>query len=93
MALTRNRNGRDGAVLRAPPPELGILYPSDDDEPIANTEPQYHAITDAVFALKMHLQQLGRTGTIRKMCLVCRFRQPDLSASRCVAVLRSGGPE
>ncbi|MCY4521725.1 MAG: Uma2 family endonuclease [Caldilineaceae bacterium] len=68
MALTRDRNGWDGVVLRDPPQESGILYPSDDDEPMADTELQYYAITDAVFALKMHLQQLGRAGTVRGNC-------------------------
>ncbi|MXZ26524.1 MAG: Uma2 family endonuclease [Caldilineaceae bacterium SB0665_bin_21] len=68
MALTRDRNGWDDVVLRDPPQESGIRYPSDDDEPMADTELQYHAITDAVFALKMHLRQLGRAGTVRGNC-------------------------
>jgi len=68
MTLTRDRNGWDGVVLGDPPQEPGILYPSDDDEPMADTELQYYAITDAVFALKMHLQQLGRAGTVRGNC-------------------------
>ena len=68
MALTRDRNGWDGVVLSDPPQVPGIRYPSDDDEPMADTELQYHAITDAVFALQMHLRQLGRTGTVRGNC-------------------------
>ncbi|MDE0672768.1 MAG: Uma2 family endonuclease [Caldilineaceae bacterium] len=68
MALTRDRNSRDDVVPRDPPQESGILYPSDDDEPMADTELQYHAITNAVFALKMHLQQLGRASTVRGNC-------------------------
>ncbi len=68
MTLTRDRHGWDGVVLRDPPQEPGILYPSDDDEPMADTELQYHAIIDAVFALKMHLRQLGRMGTVRGNC-------------------------
>ena len=68
MALPRDRNGRDGVVLSDPPQVSGIRYPSDDDEPIAETEPQYHAIIDAVFALQMHLRQLGRAGTVRGKC-------------------------
>ncbi len=75
MALTRDRNGRDGVVLRDPPQEPGILYPSDDDEPMADTELQYYAITDAVFALKMHLRQLGRAGTVRGNCAL--YYDPD----------------
>ena len=75
MALTRDRNDWDGVVLRDPPQEPGILYPSDDDEPMADTELQYHAITDAVFALKMHLQQLGRAGTVRGNCAL--YYDPD----------------
>ena len=68
MALTRDRNGWDGVVLSDPPQEPGIRYPSDDDEPMADTELQYHAITDAVFALEMHLRQVGRSGTVRGNC-------------------------
>ena len=68
MALTRDRNGWDGVVLRDPPQEPGIRYPSDDDEPMADTELQYYAITDAVFALKMHLRQQDRAGTVRGNC-------------------------
>ena len=68
MALIRDRNGWDGVVLRDPPQEPGIRYPSDDDEPMADTELQYDAIIDAVFALKMHLQQRGRAGTVRGNC-------------------------
>ena len=68
MALIRDRNGWDGVVLGDPPQEPGIRYPSDDDEPMADTELQYHAITDAVFALEMHLQQTGRAGTVRGNC-------------------------
>ena len=68
MALTRDRNGWDDVVLSDPPQEPGIRYPSDDDEPMADTELQYHAITDAVFALERHLQQVGRTGTVRGNC-------------------------
>ena len=68
MALTRDRNVWDGVVLRDPPQEPGIRYPSDDDEPMADTELQYHAITDAVFALKMHLRQQNCAGTVRGNC-------------------------
>ena len=68
MAPTRDRNGWDGVVLSDPPQVPGIRYPSDDDEPIADTELQYHAITDAVFALQMHLRQLGRAATVRGKC-------------------------
>ncbi len=68
MALTRDRNGWDGVVLSDPPQVPGIRYPSDDDEPMADTELQYHAITNAVFALERHLQQVGRTGTVRGNC-------------------------
>ena len=68
MALTRDRNDWDGVVLSDPPQAPGIRYPSDDDEPIAETEPQYHAITNAVFALQMHLRQLGRAATVRGKC-------------------------
>ena len=75
MALTRDRNDRDGMVQRDFSREPGILYPSDDDEPIANTELQYYAITDAVFALKMHLRQLGRAGTVRGKCAL--YYDPD----------------
>lgn len=75
MALTRDRNGRDDVVLREPPQKSRILYPSDDDEPIADTELQYHAITDAVFALKMHLWQRDRTGTVRGNCAL--YYDPD----------------
>ena len=93
MALTRGRNGWDGAVLRDPPQEPGILYPSDDDEPIANTELQYYAITDAVFALKMHLRQLGRAGTVRGKCALyydvtnlTAYLTPDVLLAYGVAV-------
>ena len=75
MALARDRNGWDGVVLRDPPQEPEILYPSDDDEPMADTELQYHAITDAVFALEMHLRQLGRAGTVRGNCAL--YYAPD----------------
>ncbi len=68
MALTRDRNDWDGVVLSNPPQAPGIRYPSDDDEPIAETEPQYHAITNAVLALQMHLRQLGRAATVRGKC-------------------------
>ena len=68
MALTRDRNSWDGVVLSDPPQAPGIRYPSDDDEPMADTELQYHAITDAVFALERHLQQVGRSGTVRGNC-------------------------
>ncbi len=68
MALIRDRNGWDGVVLSDPPREPEIRYPSDDDEPMADTELQYDAIIDAVFALKRHLQQVGRTGTVRGNC-------------------------
>ena len=68
MALTRDRNDWDGVVLSDPPRAPGLRYPSDDDEPIAETEPQYHAITNAVFALQMHLRQLGRAATVRGKC-------------------------
>ena len=68
MALTRDRNDWDGVVLSDPPQEPGIRYPSDDDEPIADTECQYHALTNAVFALQMHLPQTGRAGTVRGNC-------------------------
>ena len=68
MALTRDQNDWDGVVLSDPPREPGIRYPSDDDEPIADTECQYHALTNAVFALQMHLRQTGRAGTVRGNC-------------------------
>ena len=68
MALTRDRNDWDGVVLSNPPREPGIRYPSDDDEPMADTECQYHALTNAVFALQMHLPQTGRAGTVRGNC-------------------------
>ena len=72
MALTRDRKG---VILRDPPQAPDILYPSGDDEPIAETEPQYYAITEAVFALKMHLRQLGRAATVRGNCAL--YYDPD----------------
>lgn len=53
----------------------GIRYPSDDGEPMADTELQYYAITDTVFALWMHLRWLRRTGTVRGNCAL--YGNPD----------------
>ncbi len=68
MALTNLQGGRTDNPALIPPAEAVIRYPSDDDEPIAETEPQYYAITDAVFALRTHLQRLGRVVTVRGSC-------------------------
>ena len=75
MALTgikRNVADRPAGALTL---EGGIRYPSDDGEPMAETDLQYYAITDAVFALKEHLESLGRTGTVRGDCAL--YYNPD----------------
>ena len=68
MVLIRDRTDWDGVVLGDPPRDSGIRYPSDDDEPMADTELQYHAITNAFFALEMHLRQVGRAGMVQEKC-------------------------
>ena len=98
MALTRDRNSWDGVVLSDPPQAPGIRYPSDDDEPIADTEFQYHALTNAVFALQMHLQQTGRAGTVRGNCALyyntthlTAYVTPDVLLAYGVAVAGEEG--
>ncbi len=69
MTLTQFKVSKtDNPVLIPPPGALDLHYPSDDDEPMADTESQYYAITDAVFALKLHLQRLDRAATVRGNC-------------------------
>ncbi len=77
MALTGISIKRDPVATPAgvPPLDIGIRYPSDDDEPMADSEPQYYAITDAVFALRVHLQRMGWTGTVRGNCAL--YYDPD----------------
>ncbi len=76
MALTGiQRNVADRPTEAAPPWADDIPYPSDDGEPMAETDLQYYAITDAVFALKTHLETLGRSGTVRGDCAL--YYDPD----------------
>jgi hypothetical protein len=70
MALPRDRNGWNGVVLGDPPQEPGLRYPSDDDDPITETEPPCH-----------HRRRLGPADASAavgacghgpgKVCLVC----------------------
>ncbi len=76
MALTGiQRNGADQPA-EAWPWAGDIPYPSDDGERMAETDLQYYAITDAVFALKGHLETLGRSGTVRGDCAL--YYDPDI---------------
>ncbi len=75
MALTGIKRGPTTPRAVRPLPEVKIRYPTDDDEPMADSEPQYYAITDAVFALKVHLQHWGQTGTVRGNCAL--YYDPD----------------
>ncbi len=68
MAWAKKRRMSPEATVQVPPVGTEIRYPSDDDEPIADTKQQYEAITSAVFALELHLQGLDRVGTVRGTC-------------------------
>ncbi len=98
MALTgikRNVADQPAGALTL---EGGIQYPSDDGERMAETDLQYYAITDAVFALKEHLASLGRTGTVRGDCALyynpgslTAYVAPDVLFAFDVTVPREGG--
>ncbi len=75
MALTGIKRDPAAPWVRVPPQAVEIRYPSDDDEPMADSELQYYAITDAVFALKEHLQSQGWAGTVRGNCAL--YYDPD----------------
>ena len=75
MALTGIKRDPADTWVRVPPQAVEIRYPSDDDEPIAHSELQYYAITDAVFALKEHLRSQGWAGTVRGNCAL--YYDPD----------------
>ena len=68
MALTGIKRGSVNTSTGTLLPDVEIRYPADDDEPMADSEPQYYAITDAVFALKEHFQRQGWAGTVRGNC-------------------------
>ncbi len=68
MALANAIGTYRVTTVLAPPGDTDIPYPSDDGEPMAETEQQYNAITDAVFALQLLLKRLDRAGTVRGDC-------------------------
>lgn len=68
MALANAIGTYRVTTVLAPPGDTDIPYPSDDGEPMAETEQQYTAITDAVFALQRLLKHLDRAGTVRGDC-------------------------
>ncbi len=98
MTLTPSLHGQAGTLLVPPLTDYESRYPSDDDEPMADTEEQYYAIIRAVFALSLHLERTGRGGTVRGNCALygnpdnlTHYLAPDVLLAYDVAVPSKGG--
>ncbi len=63
------------AAVLTPPAAVDDFYPSDDGEPMAETQAQYDAIVATVLALERHMATLDRRGTVRGDCAL--YYNPD----------------
>ncbi len=98
MALTGIKTDPVSPTVAEPVQAIEVQYPSDDGERMVETDLQYYAIVDSVFALKRHLKHLGRNGTVRADCALYYdsdrpsiYVAPDVLFAFDVIVPRSEG--